>query len=276
MYELNAQNARTIAEDGELLTAERFSRELVTTNFNVDGPRIRVYGVNMDAESMLEAIAHNDGLELISSSDGLISHVKDNPNAHIADNSGSSRYFSLHTDGQYLPTIPEMAVLYCVDPGTSEVPTVFVDTKDILDVLRDTGRIHETESYEHVFRNKYGQVFIRPLVEINPGTSEPVMNVALASPQCHLRPIEGAGATQQDADNFYDLLQEIAEQQIIPQLHAWRENDAVVFDNRRLIHGRGLVANKNMDISDASRHLLRVWIRRVIDTTPGETIITSR
>jgi alpha-ketoglutarate-dependent taurine dioxygenase len=260
--DLSAAGARAMANGGEFLSTEQFCQELAGIDFREEGPRIRTYGVDMDPELMLGALVASDELEPITSSDGLISHVRENPSAHAADNSGSSRYFSLHTDGQYLPTVPEMAVLYCVDPGTSEIPTVFVDTKDILAILQRRDLLQQARGYEHVFRNKHGRDFVRPLIETKPGSDELVMNVALASPQCHLRPVEGSDRTQQDADTFYNLLQEIAEQDIATQSHTWRQNDAVVFDNQRLVHGRGLPEQRDLDTSDSERHLLRMWIRR--------------
>lgn len=109
---LSAASARTVADGGELLSTEQFCQELAGIDFREEGPRMRTYGIDMDPELMLGALVTSDELEPIASSDGLISHVRENPSAHAADNSGSSRYYSLHTDGQYLPTVPEMAVLY--------------------------------------------------------------------------------------------------------------------------------------------------------------------
>ncbi len=120
--------------------------------------------------------------------------------AHMADNSGTSRYFSLHTDGIYLQKAPEMVVLHCIDPGTSEIPTVFVDTRDIINVLQASGRLDEAKDYELVFRNKEGIDYVRPLLEMSPKSGEPVMNIALASPKCHLRPNVNGSRAQAEVD----------------------------------------------------------------------------
>ena len=37
---------------------------------------------------------------------------------------------------------------------------------------------------------------------------------------------------------------------------------AVVFDNLRLIHDRGLPEHKKLEVSDTQRHLHRIWLSR--------------
>jgi alpha-ketoglutarate-dependent taurine dioxygenase len=246
----------------EPLSTSAFYEELIGIDFNQEGPRIRTYSVELDPASLIGSLSVSNVLMSIESSDGAVSHVRDNPAAGTADNSASSRYFFLHTDGKYLQEVPEMVVLHCVDPGTSEIPTVFVDTKDIMDVLQKTDRLDEARGYEFIFRNKGGINFVRPLIEINPVNSESVMNIAVGSPQCHLRPQDDSDRTQREADEFYDLLEAIVEEDVPIASHTWRRNDAVVFDNSRLIHGRGLAEHKSLEISDVQRHLHRIWLSR--------------
>jgi alpha-ketoglutarate-dependent taurine dioxygenase len=246
----------------EPLSTGQFYEELARVDFSQEGPRIRTFSVDLDPVAFIGSLSVGNVLTPIASSDGIVSHVRENPLASTADNSGTSRYFSLHTDGKYLPEVPEMVVLHCVNPGTSEIPTVFVDTKDIIDTLQDIDRLDEAKEYDLIFRNKDGLDFIRPLLEINPKNGEPVMNIAIASPQCHLRPLADSGRTQADADKFYALLEKIAEEDISTLPHTWRKNDAVVFDNLRLVHGRGLPEHKMLEISDFQRHLHRIWLSR--------------
>lgn len=253
--------ALSVIEAGPLSTSE-FCEELTGIDFSKEGPRIRSYKVDLEPITFIGTLSLSTMLIPIESSDGVISNVRENPGANAADNSASSGYFSLHTDGKYLPVVPEMVILHCVDPGNSEIPTVFVDTKDILDVLQDTDRLEEAKLYDLIFRNKDGIDFVRPLMEANPINGEPVMNIAIASPQCHLRPRDEGDKPQGDADKFYELLEEIVEQHTPAVSHAWQNNDVIVFDNLRLIHGRGLPEHKLVETSDAQRHLHRIWLSR--------------
>lgn len=244
------------------LTSFEFAEELSVIDFSQEGPRIRAYKVELDPISFMGFITLGNVLSPISSSDGPVSHVRENPLASLADNSATSKYFSLHTDGKYLPNVPEMVLLHCINPGTSEIPTVFVDTKDIIEKLQEIERLDEAKEYDLVFRNKDGVDFIRPVLETNPKNGEPVMNVALASPQCQLVPAINSTKTASDAKNYYDLLDKIAEDDIPTFAHIWEQDDAVVFDNLRLIHGRGLPEHKILQTSDFQRHLHRIWLRR--------------
>ena len=246
----------------EPISTSQFYEELTRIDFSEEGPRIRTFSVDLDPVAFMGHVSVGKVLTPIASSDGTVSHVRENPLASAGDNSATSRYFSLHTDGKYLAEVPEMVVLHGVDPGTSEIPTVFVDTKDIIDTLQGIDRLDEAKGYDLIFRNKDGVDFVRPLLEVNPNNGEPVMNIAIASPQCHLRPLAGSGRPQADADQFYDLLERIVEEGINTTSHTWRKNDAVVFDNLRLIHGRGLPEHKILQTSDFKRHLHRIWLSR--------------
>lgn len=250
------------ARGAEPVSTSQFYEELTRVDFSEEGPRIRTFSVDLDPVAFIGSLSVGNVFMPIASSDGTVSHVRENPLASAADNSATSRYFSLHTDGKYLPEVPEMVVLHCVDPGTSEIPTVFVDTKDIIDTLQGIDRLDEAKEYDLVFRNKDGIDFVRPLLEINPKNGEPVMNIAIASPQCHLRPLADSDRTQANANKFYDLLEKIAEADIPTSLHIWKKSDAVVFDNLRLVHGRGLPEHKTLETSDFQRHLHRIWLSR--------------
>lgn len=246
----------------EPLSNEDFYVALTGIDFRNEGPRLRVLCAYLEPVSFLGSVSMGDTFTPIASSDGYVSHVRENAEAATDDNSASSRYFSLHTDGKYLPKVPEVVILHCVDPGTTEIPTVFVDTKDIMEVLRVTDRLEEARGYDLVFRNKDGVEFVRPLIETNPTNGEQVMNIAIGSPQCHLRPHYDNGRSQEDADHFYGQLEKITEQDIPKLSHQWKKNDAIIFDNLRLIHGRGLPEHKTLTISDIQRHLHRIWLNR--------------
>ena len=252
----------SFSSKNESISTQKFYEELGRIDFSKEGPRIKIFDVDLDTDSFVKLLSENKILKPIASSDGVISHVRENPEASVSDYSRSSRYFGLHTDGQYLPEVPEIVILHCADPGKSEIPTVFADTHDIIEVLRKNNQLEEAKEYEFIFVNKKGAEFIRPLLETRSSNNELIMNIAIASPKCRLRPLSGSRKTQEDADRFYELLGEIAEKNLKIISHTWKKNNAVVFDNLRLIHGRGLPEHKNLDVSDAQRHLHRIWLSR--------------
>ena len=127
----------------ESISTQKFFEELTEIDFSKEGPRLKIFDVDLDIESFVRLLSESKVLVPIASSDGIISHVKENPEADISDYSRSSRYFLLHTDGQYLPAVPEIVILHCVDAGATEIPTVFADTKDIIDILRSTDRLSD-------------------------------------------------------------------------------------------------------------------------------------
>ncbi len=209
----------SFSSKNESMSTRKFYEELTKVDFSKEGPRLKIFDVDLDAESFTKLLSESKVLIPIPSSDGVVSHVRENPAAEASDYSRSSRYFGLHTDGQYLPAVPEIVILHCANAGTTEIPTVFADTKDIIDVLGSTDRLEEAKEYEFVFRNKKGLEFVRPLLETRPPNSELIMNIAIASVKCCLRPLPGSSKTQEEADKFYDLLGQIAEQNLKIILH---------------------------------------------------------
>ncbi len=244
----------------ESLSTAGFLKELDNIDFAKEGPRIRKFSVELDPNELERLINENSSLSMVESSDGFISNVRETPNANPLDHSKSSGYFLMHTDGQYLPKVPEMVVLHCVDPGTSEMPTVFLDTQDILDILKKNNKLDEAQEYQFVFKNKKGIEFRRPLIEGHPITKEPLMNIAIASPQCRLEVLPTSSKTQENADEFYKMIGETVEKELKYTPYTWKKNDTIVFDNLRLVHGRGMSENSNPSSVDNQRHLYRIWL----------------
>ena len=60
-------------------------------------------------------LAENSALRIVSSSDGLISTVRETDNS--LDFSGSTQRFDWHKDGLYLPSLPDYVILFCKHPG---------------------------------------------------------------------------------------------------------------------------------------------------------------
>lgn len=245
----------------ETLSTTAFYQELAAIDFTKEGSRLRVFNVDLDPSNLVSLINEGNSLAVVKSSDGAISNVKEILGSNPLDNSQSSRYFLLHTDGQYLPKVPEMVILYCVHPGISEMPTVFIDTQAILRILQKSDKLQEAQEYVFVFKNKKGLEFRRNLIEQHPTTQELLMNIAIASPQCHLEPLPTSNKHQNDADEFYQLLGEIVQQHLLYITHDWKKNDLVVFDNLRLVHGRGLPKHTPTQVAaDQQRHLYRIWL----------------
>lgn len=244
----------------ETLSTDSFYKELSNIDFRENGPRIRTFSVDLEPRRLVELVSANTKFTMIESSDGVISHVKETLHANPLDNSKSSGYFVLHTDGNYLEKVPEIVILHCIDPGKSEMPTVFLDTEELLNLLKVENKLDEAKEYQFVFKNKKGIEYRRPLVEEHSITGELLMNIAIASAQCHLEASLESTKTQIDADRFYELLGTLVEKKLTRIPFYWKKNDVVVFDNLKLIHGRGLPEQNHTEFVDTERHLCRMWL----------------
>ncbi|MEI8224016.1 MAG: TauD/TfdA family dioxygenase [bacterium] len=246
-----------------LLSTAEFYGKLANVDFSLPGPRLKVFSVDFNPGEFERLVNTSYLLTPVENSDGVVSHVRETPGSHKLDHSRSSNYFLLHTDGNYLKKVPEMVILHCAHPGNSDTPTILADTKEIIDALRDLGKLDEAKEYQFVFKNKNNIEFRRPLIEQRSSNGELLMNIAIESPQCYLEPLPRTNKTETEAAQFYDLINTLAKEKLDYIVHHWKKNDLIVFDNLRLIHGRGLKNdNLNLDISDNERHLHRIWLNR--------------
>lgn len=219
-------------------------------------------GVEFDEKTFLELLESSNDWKIISSSDGPVSHVFEDPMGDAMDHSHTSNYFGLHTDGQYLDEVPPICLLYCADAGSGGTPTVFGDSRLLVKKLEEKGMLELAQEFDFIYTKKEGKEFRRPLIEKNPVNGELVMCVATKSPPIQVVPKQGSMKTQQEADAFFDELSELAESTLELSVHEWKTGQVVAFDNVSLIHGRGLAEQKDQQITDANRHLVRIWLAR--------------
>jgi alpha-ketoglutarate-dependent taurine dioxygenase len=236
---------------------EQFVRELSEIDF-VKDPRPKIFRkVNFSIPEFTDSVTEN-GFAIVHSSDGTVSHVIESQSEGL-DNSHASGYFGFHTDGQYLPHVPHLVILHCKEEGDGDIPTIFSDSNDIIEILRIYNKLHEAHEYEFVFKDRHGIEHTRPILEPHVLTGEAVMNIALGSAQCRLQPVSGSIKTEAEANDFYQLLSEIAAR-IPSHLHTWQKGDTIVFDNQRLLHARGYPQSEKK--SGAKRHLYRIWLNK--------------
>lgn len=232
------------------------------TDFNTN-PVLAIDNVVFDPDELIELLTTSDTWQPLMSSDGFVSHIFEDPQADLMDHSHTNQYFGLHTDGQYLAEVPQLCILYCVDAGTGDIPTVFADSRTFVRTLREKGLYDKAKQFDFIYTKKEGAEFRRPLIETNPATGEEVMCVVTTSPPIRLVPSKDSIATQSEADEFFEKLSDLAILTLPLTPHYWRAGQVVVFDNASLIHGRGLT-EKVEDVGDKSRHLIRIWLEKVI------------
>jgi alpha-ketoglutarate-dependent taurine dioxygenase len=214
---------------------------------------ITVLNSPLPPDDIINAIRGSD-LKLRTCSDGDHSVVQDRQSE--IDYSQRGGFFDLHQDGMGHTQIPDLGILFCVDAGAGINPTVFCDTTEIVDGLavQHQGRADELLSaLEFVYLDKSGQETFHPLLAAHSVTGRPILNLGsrgyvrqqVAPNTPSIRDISfilsGIFALSDDA-TFYR--------------HWWRNGDLVLWDNRRLLHGR---AGQQ---KDQSRKLVRFVIDR--------------
>lgn len=92
------------------------------------------------------------GQKIVPSTDGLISIVSDT--GSIDDYSQQSGFFDFHTDGLYLPAIPRLVFLYCMDPGNGSTPTAISDGAAAVDHLRGSSSFEILKLLELIYTSR--------------------------------------------------------------------------------------------------------------------------
>jgi Taurine catabolism dioxygenase TauD, TfdA family len=92
---------------------------------------------DFEPQSLVDAARYSNKFRLIRSSDGEVSDVLHRQDP--SDRSARSDAFEFHNDGLYLNSPPYYCALYCLNPGDSDIPTVFVESSKILSKLAVAG-----------------------------------------------------------------------------------------------------------------------------------------
>lgn len=242
------------------VTTGEFARRF--NNVDFEATPIRVWDeVEFNPEQFSQLTKESYPWYILESSDGPVSHVFEDPRADTKDHSHTNKYFGLHTDGQYLDEVPPQCLLYSVDAGSGNTPTVFADSRHLVQELYRTGAIEDAMQFDFVYTKKEGARFRRPLIEINPLTGEEVMCVVGRSGPIRLVPSHESLKTEKEGDSFLDELSQLAASSLELVVHHWRTQQMVAFDNLSLVHGRGLSEREEVS-PDTRRHLIRMWVGR--------------
>jgi hypothetical protein len=210
--------------------------------------------VRFDPDRFLLRMRDQSTLSLLSSTDGFIAQVVqgDNP----VDKSRDTGPFELHTDGAYYDVPPERVFLACDREGGSGVQTVFADTQAAIETLTPQ-EFNILRSLEYIYIDKKTNKYVHPLLERKVENGAFVTNITARGA---LQPVVN-GVTVAELPSLFQYIPAV--NGFLDQLksatfyrHTWRQNDLVVFDNHRLLHGRESIG------VDFVRRLWRVWLRQ--------------
>jgi alpha-ketoglutarate-dependent taurine dioxygenase len=199
-------------------------------------------------------IRSSQNYRLVKSSEGDVAFVRDA--GESLDYSANAKYFAAHTDGLYYTVPPQFSVLACLDPGSAQVPTFFIDTTKAIDILKgcDSPALTTLRKLDQVFLGRDGSEYRRRLIEINPLTEEEAMNITLG--RAYVRPSMGLSMAdvphQKEIAEALQLLFVSLETATVLE-HRWTLGDVLVWDNHRFIHGRPDASRS------AGRLLARAW-----------------
>ena len=181
------------------------------------------------------------GRRIVESRNGFYSFVS---NDYDAANPVPVRGFlDFHTDGLYSKRIPDYVVFYCDQRGTHDCPTIFADTRVVIEEIRRRG-LFETYRQLQITYNFDESEITLPLISDHPISGQPVLHIAAnyARHKHH--------ATEEAIHEVYEIMEKA-----IVREHSWREGDLILFDNHVFVHRRKAC------VSDSNRKLIRLWLR---------------
>ena len=216
-----------------------------------DTPVFR-FSTSIPAEDLISGLRKSE-LCLAPCSDGDHSVVQDRERP--LDYSQRGGFFDLHQDGMAQKHIPDMGILYCDNPGQRLNPTVFCDTTEIIEKLRlnSPHRFDVLRALDFIYLDKSGQETQHPLTDRHALTDQLFINLGSRGYVRQKSVIEAPSIREMS-----DLLSEVfalAEQATFYR-HCWSKGDLVLWDNHRLLPGRGGAT------IDRDRRLVRFILNR--------------
>ncbi len=208
--------------------------------------------VHFDPDLFLSEMEGIDELSILRSNDGLIAEVIHGEDQN--DKSRDSTKFDLHTDGAYYERPPQFVILHCVDPGTTNIQTIFADTRSALEAL-EIKDIDLLKTLDYTYIGRQGKEYQQPVVEPHFESGKLISNITARG---YVKP-SVAKQKLHELPGMFDYVQ--AFQRFLSQLeketvyrHTWKKDDLVIFDNHRFLHGR------ESEGIDKKRHLYRIWL----------------
>jgi len=219
-----------------------------------DNGLLACFNAAFDVPSFVEAASKDDRFSLIESSDGQVSNVLHRHDP--SDRSARTDSFDFHNDGLYLAQPPDYCALYCLDPGNGNIPTIFVDSRHVVQRLSSAGvSLQILSRLKQMYVDRRGVRHMYNIVRSHPKLGHTVLQyygegelVASALQSCSL---EGNKDLQRIKDVVYRCISECNWNSLF-----WEKGKFVVWDNYAFLHAR--LTTK----IDLRRHLARFWIRR--------------
>ena len=173
----------------------------------------------------------------------LLRTISPQPKEIAKLNTLSSRFgtsaFPFHTDTAYWEMPAKYVLLYCLNPGSGDRPTLLVDSKMWRMTFAQRDNLHEA-----VWQTTNGRPFLCTLMTRRSD------GFILRWDEACLRPIsKSAGLGRKTIGSFLN--------QTNPMRIDWIEKALLIIDNHRLLHARG-AARRN----DTDRALLKMLIAR--------------
>jgi alpha-ketoglutarate-dependent taurine dioxygenase len=198
-------------------------------------------------ESELLSALRASTLGLTESSDGNYSIVRDQE-SHL-DFSQKGGFFDLHQDGLGHHNVPDVGILFCVNPGKGTNPTIFCDTLEIIRRLTEDEHTLETmNGLQFVYIDKSGREQIHPFLAMHDLTGEPFLYLGSRG-YLRQRSVDQAPSIR-DISNLLNRIFELADNATFLE-HYWQKGNLIIWDNHRLLHGRGCQTR------DRDRRLIR-------------------
>jgi alpha-ketoglutarate-dependent taurine dioxygenase len=161
----------------------------------------------------------------------------DNANPNSLSRQHGVRAFPAHTDGAHRLCPPHYIILACVNPGSTDVPTLLIDFRTL--PLDDTDR-GLCKSATFLVRNGRNSFYSSILDETR--------LFVRFDREC-MTPVFSDGM-----EISKSVSRHVAKH--IPMAFHWREGDILIIDNWRFLHGRGLATS----VASSDRCILRVSV----------------
>lgn len=210
---------------------------------------------DLSKESLAKALAEED-FSLAPTWDGAITDVVSGTDE--TDHGKNSKEFPFHTDGVYYEAPPHYVILYCASIGGTGGKTFFTRTSDVIASLRKEFDPNLLESMNVVYMERERHRYRHPLIEMVDG--EEVLRWSSA---LYLEPDiqKISEPNRKRSALLLPALMTSINQTMREQVcyeHQWHRGDLLIFNNRKVVHGRTHVQDPERE-----RHLYRVLFNSV-------------
>jgi alpha-ketoglutarate-dependent taurine dioxygenase len=233
----------------ELLTAIAMTPEH-------NGSLFAHFCASFEVDEFVEAANGGADFALINSSDGPVSVV-----AHAADcNDRSARTdtFDFHNDGLYLADPPDYCALCCLETGRGDIPTVFVDSRQVMDHLKRLGIPPEALArVRQTYVDRRGRHRAYDIVRRHPRFGFEVLQYfsgegQLIAVDVESGPVHSVAELEEIRMAINDSIDRCELNTLL-----WSRGDFVVWDNYTYLHARPSTQ------IDRQRKLARFWLRKL-------------